>query len=203
MKKYICLLLSVIFIASIFASCSINGKDKPSKPDDTTEESLRTDYTFTAKYDSLELNDGLFELIAENPDSWSEPLVTNFGMPEALRDNLIDDAAEWLSFSLNITIDNPLDEELLIHQIKCSDNGLNDIFVDVNPGDGDAVPIEANSEGNLVYFNILVHNPDPSLDEVFEHLKNMNLEIFASVNNSANTLDITEKNMVSVKVTKQ
>lgn len=202
MKKYICLLLSVIFIASIFASCSINGKDKPSKPDDTTEESLRTDYTFTAKYDSLELNDGLFELIAENPDSWSEPLVTNFGMPEALRDNLIDDAAEWLSFSLNITIDNPLDEELLIHQIKCSDNGLNDIFVDVNPGDGDAVPIEANSESNLVYFNILVHNPDPSLDEVFEHLKNMNLEIFASVNNSANTLDITEKNMVSVKVTK-
>ena len=202
MKKYICLLLSVIFIASIFASCSINGKDKPSKPDDTTEESLRTDYTFTAKYDSLELNDGLFELIAENPDSWREPLVTNFGMPEALRDNLIDDAAEWLSFSLNITIDNPLDEELLIHQIKCSDNGLNDIFVDVNPGDGDAVPIEANSEGNLVYFNILVHNPDPSLDEVFEHLKNMNLEIFASVNNSANTLDITEKNMVSVKVTK-
>ena len=202
MKKYICLLLSVIFIVSMFASCSINGNDKPSSPDDTTEESLRTDYTFTAKYDSLELNDGLFELIAENPDSWREPLVANFGMPETLRDNLIDDAAEWLSFSLNITIDNPLDEELLIHQIKCCDNGLNDIFVDVNPGDGDAVPIEANSEGNLIYFNILVHNPDPSLDEVFEHLKNMNLEVFASVNNSANSLDITEKNMVSVKVTK-
>ncbi len=202
MKKIICLLFSAIFIATLFASCGVNDNDKTTKADDTTEESLRTDYTFTAKYDSLELNDGLFELIAENPDSWREPLVANFGMPEALRDNLIDDAAEWLSFSLNITIDNPLDEELLIHQIKCSDNGLNDIFVDVNPGDGDAVPIEANSEGNLVYFNILVHNPDPSLDEVFEHLKNMNLEVFASVNNSANSLDITEKNMVSVKVTK-
>ncbi len=128
----------------------------------------------TATYDELTLGDSLFYYIDQNKDRWGNVLVSQYGMSEDEKESLLNNPEEWLAFTLFIDVENTNNKEVLMSSVDIPKNGKDKIYIQ-NVLEGISVA-DANTTTSIC-LNVFVHDPDPSLDEIFDILKTTEINL--------------------------
>lgn len=157
MKKIIAIIVAAVVVigAGTFAAFRI-FKFKENKNDN--------EYAIDVSFDDFTLYDTMFTNISMHPDRYLNSFITNYSMDDETAQSLIDTPEDWLSFNLFVYVSNPNDDSIGILDIKVDDNGKDDIYIQ-EALSSSMNTISAGGEYSLC-IPVLVHNNEPSLDEV-------------------------------------
>lgn len=192
MKKKIIIAVAVVLVIALAVSLSIYfAKFKGNKaPEDKG-------LIVSAQYEEVTLFSTVFDYIYKFPDRWGNSLVSNYEMNDEKAESVINHPEKWLAFNFFITVNNDSDEPIVANGLKTKNNGRNGLYIGTR-FDGMAI-IDPNAETSLCV-TVFLNDNDPSIDDVIEMIKDMDVSFeFSSVPDDLDA-DIPEEDIYSVQV---
>ena len=167
MKKIICIIIAAVVVAgAITGVCLYFSKEKKGGEDKVS---------VTATFSDFTLYDAMFDYVDKYPERYGNEFVNYYGMDKKTADNMLEHPEEWLAFNVFITVHNNTENDTAIFKIRNKDVGKNGIFIR-GAVDGTFQVVNGNTDTELCV-PVLIHNSDPSLKEVYEMVKKLNIEI--------------------------
>lgn len=191
MKKAIAVIVAVVTVIGVAAGVGIYFFKFNSKKGTENIE-------MSAVFSDITLNDSLFEYIVKYPDRYENAFLSVYGMKQEEADSLIKEPEEWMSYNIFIIVDNKSDQDVAVSGLKVKKNGADGLYVRASiDSTFQVIPAGNNTE---ICIPVVIHNNEPSMDDVYEMVKKMDIEIaYGPVPKDIEKI-ITDENLSYVRV---
>lgn len=192
MKKAVKIILIVLVILGVIAGIAFAalkfGKKAPAAQEGEV----------TAVIEDFAEDINIFTTAKKNPDRYTLMLQNSFSMDKKEIESFLKQPEEWLAYNVFLKVSNTNELQSAFTKAVIEDNGKDGLYISEGVG-GSVVSIPGGSEGSIV-LTVLLHSPDPSMDEVREMVEKKNISLRYALLEGDSLSDIPEENLQEVKV---
>ncbi len=192
MKKAIKIILIILLILAVGAGIAFAVFKAGKKTEETKEG------TVTASIADFSEDADIFTSANKYPDRYTVMLTKGMDMDKKEADSFIKQPEEWLAYTLFIDVRNDTDKVAAFTGAEIEDNGKDGLYISKGVG-GSAVTVPENSTGSIA-LTVLLHSPDPSMDEVRAMVEAKNISIKYAPFEGESPDDIDEESIQLIKV---